>query len=555
MSNLTIKARVYGLSIIPLLLISFGMIFISYQQISNLNQSQQELIHQRLSEQKRSEIKAYIEIIDSSLTSLKEKNADLQMVVDTLSHIRFGDSGYVFGYDSKGNRYFLGDTGKDIGENFWDMQDTKGNYLIRNLISQAKNGGGYSSYYFPRPGETISYEKLSYSIYEPQWDMTIGMGFYIDDVELITAQMADRAKQKMYESFMWMAIMGGSILILVSIVTILFSRSIIIPLQRFDQSIARFANGDADLTARMESYSIPEYTSLSQNFNRFVENLQSIIRQLRVNSDSINNETGRMLERSSQVDQLSNTQREETELVATSVTQMTATAHDISQNASSAASAAQSADGKAKEAMSTVDSAVDSVSILANKLESASAVMDKLKNNVSNISSSLDVIQEIAEQTNLLALNAAIEAARAGEQGRGFAVVADEVRQLASRTQQSTGSIKQIIEQLKDATQAAVQSMLDSRSQSEDTVLKARQASNALIEILDSVSKIMDMNNLIATATEEQSQVGQDISKRVELISDQSLQVAQVSDKNRQGSHELRDQTLELKSLVDRFTV
>jgi methyl-accepting chemotaxis protein len=552
---LTIKARVYGLSIIPLLLISFGMIFISYQQISNLNQSQQELIHQRLSEQKRSEIKAYIEIIDSSLTSLKEKNADLQLVVDTLSHIRFGDSGYVFGYDSKGNRYFLGDTGKDIGENFWDMQDTKGNYLIRNLISQAKNGGGYSSYYFPRPGETISYEKLSYSIYEPQWDMTIGIGFYIDDVELITAQMADRAKQKMYESFMWMAIMGGSILILVSIVTILFSRSIIIPLQRFDQSIARFANGDADLTARMESYSIPEYTSLSQNFNRFVENLQSIIRQLRVNSDSINSETGRMLERSSQVDQLSNTQREETELVATSVTQMTATAHDISQNASSAASAAQSADGKAKEAMSTVDSAVDSVSILANKLESASAVMDKLKNNVSNISSSLDVIQEIAEQTNLLALNAAIEAARAGEQGRGFAVVADEVRQLASRTQQSTGSIKQIIEQLKDATQAAVQSMLDSRSQSEDTVLKAHQASNALIEILDSVSKIMDMNNLIATATEEQSQVGQDISKRVELISDQSLQVAQVSDKNRQGSHELRDQTLELKSLVDRFTV
>jgi len=555
MSNLTIKARVYGLSIIPLLLISFGMIFISYQQISNLNQSQQELIHQRLSEQKRSEIKAYIEIIDSSLTSLKEKNADLQLVVDTLSHIRFGDSGYVFGYDSKGNRYFLGDTGKDIGENFWDMQDTKGNYLIRNLISQAKNGGGYSSYYFPRPGETISYEKLSYSIYEPQWDMTIGIGFYIDDVELITAQMADRAKQKMYESFMWMAIMGGSILILVSIVTILFSRSIIIPLQRFDQSIARFANGDADLTARMESYSIPEYTSLSQNFNRFVENLQSIIRQLRVNSDSINSETGRMLERSSQVDQLSNTQREETELVATSVTQMTATAHDISQNASSAASAAQSADGKAKEAMSTVDSAVDSVSILANKLESASAVMDKLKNNVSNISSSLDVIQEIAEQTNLLALNAAIEAARAGEQGRGFAVVADEVRQLASRTQQSTGSIKQIIEQLKDATQAAVQSMLDSRSQSEDTVLKAHQASNALIEILDSVSKIMDMNNLRATATEEQSQVGQDISKRVELISDQSLQVAQVSDKNRQGSHELRDQTLELKSLVDRFTV
>ncbi|WP_409419247.1 methyl-accepting chemotaxis protein [Marinomonas sp. RS-M-Aa-14] len=476
-------------------------------------------------------------------------------MIAQLFQIKYSDNGYAFGYDSKGNRYFLGNTGAYISKNFWNLQDTKGNYSIQNLIKQAKNSGGFSSYYFPKPGSKVSLEKLSYSIYEPQWDMTIGMVFYIDDIDAITAQMANASKQKMDDSFLLMASIGAGILCLVIILAILFSRGILKPLIQFDQSIARFANGDADLTARMEPYSVPEYASLSKNFNRFVENLQNIIRQLRVNSDSINHETGHMLERSNQVDRLSSTQREETELVATSVTQMTATAHDISENASSAASAAQSADNKAKEAMSTVDSAVDSVSVLANKLESTSSVMDKLKNNVSNISSSLNVIQEIAEQTNLLALNAAIEAARAGEQGRGFAVVADEVRQLASKTQQSTGDIQHIIEQLKGATEAAVQSMLDSRSQSEDTVLKARQASDALTEILDSVSKIMDMNTLIATATEEQSQVCQDISQRVELISEQSLQVVQVSDKNRQGSNELRHKILELKSLVDRFTM
>ncbi|MDW6091193.1 methyl-accepting chemotaxis protein [Vibrio rhizosphaerae] len=555
MSKLTIKSRVYALSILPLLLITFGMIFISYQQMSELNHHQQQLIQQRLTEQKRSELKAYIDIIDTSLTTLKERHADRQDVVETLSRIRFGDNGYVFGYDSKGNRFFLGDTGKDIGENFWGMKDTKGNFLIQNLIKQAKNGGGFSSYFFPKPGEKVASEKLSYSVYEPQWDMIIGIGFYIDDVEALTSQMAARSEQEMKRSFVWMASIGGGMLFIVAIFTILFSRGILVPLKRFDQSIARFANGDADLTARMEVYSIPEYASLSQNFNRFVENLQNIIRQLRVSSDVISDESGRMLERSNQVDRLSNTQREETEQVATAVTEMTATAHDISQNASSAASAAQSADGKAKEAMTTVDSAVDSVAVLARKLESANEVMDKLESNVSNISSSLDVIQDIAEQTNLLALNAAIEAARAGEQGRGFAVVADEVRKLASRTQQSTGDIHHIIEQLKGATQEAVQSMLDSRSQSEDTVAKAHQASRALTEIIESVSMIMDMNTLIATATEEQSQVGQNISERVVIISEQSLRVADVTDENRQGSRDLRDQTQELKSLVDRFSV
>jgi methyl-accepting chemotaxis protein len=531
------------------------MIFISYTQMSNLNHTQQQLIHQHLSEQKRSELKAYIDIVDSSLTALKARNADRQDVIEKLSQIHFGDSGYVFGYDSKGNRLFLGDTGKGIGKNFWDLKDSKGNFLIQNLIKQGKEGGGFSSYFFPKPGEKVASEKLSYSIYESQWDMIIGIGFYIDDIEAITSQMATKSEHEMKRSFVWMMSIGAGMLCLVSVFTILFSRGILRPLQRFDQSIARFATGDADLTARMEAYHIPEYASLSRNFNNFVENLQNIIRQLRTNSDVISDETGHMLERSNQVDQLSNTQREETEQVATAVTEMTATAHDISQNASSAAAAAQSADEKAKEAMATVDSAVDSVAVLAKKIEFANMVMDKLESNVSNISSSLNVIQDIAEQTNLLALNAAIEAARAGEQGRGFAVVADEVRKLASRTQQSTGDIHHIIEQLKGATQEAVQSMLDSRTQSEDTVAKAHQASDALGEILDSVSMIMDMNTLIATATEEQSQVGQNISERVVIISEQSLQVADVTDENRKGSRDLQEQTQALKALVDRFTV
>ena len=182
-------------------------------------------------------------------------------------------------------------------------------------------------------------------------------------------------------------------------------------------------------------------------------------------------------------------------------------------------------------------------------------MISRLESDVQNISSSLEVIQVIAEQTNLLALNAAIEAARAGEQGRGFAVVADEVRQLASRTQDSTGEIHQMIEQLKSGSDAAVKAMESSQARGEATVEEARAASSALQEIQASIANIMDMNTLIATATEEQSQVGQEISQRIEVISQQSSQSASLANQNRAGSGNLNHKANELYDLVGRFTV
>jgi methyl-accepting chemotaxis protein len=235
------------------------------------------------------------------------------------------------------------------------------------------------------------------------------------------------------------------------------------------------------------------------------------------------------------------------------MTEMTASAHDVSDNANQAASSAQQVDTNAGEAMTTVSSAVHSVEQLANEIGQASEVIKRLEGDVQNISSALSVIQGIAEQTNLLALNAAIEAARAGEQGRGFAVVADEVRQLASRTQQSTGEIHEMIERLKNGSDAAVSAMDSSQERSTEAVSGANAASDALQLIKESIQHIMDMNALIATATEEQSHVGQEISQRVVHIADQSSQSAGLAQENRAGSVNLNERAEQLETLVQRF--
>lgn len=552
--NISIKSRLYLLAILPIVLTSLLIMLVTYKETNALNQAQMDTTRTKMMEIKRVELKSYLDIVSSALAHFEKQEKPKDEVLETLKSIQFAGSGYLFGFSSNGVRVLQGNT-NDIGMNMWNAKDKRDNYFIQDMISAAKNKSGYSTYYYPKLNETIALPKLAYSVYFSRWDLIVGTGFYTDDVDAVIDEMKALSDNQLAHSMKSIVLFTLIIVVIVTVMGFLINRSIMLPIQQFDESIRSFASGDADLTARMPEFTVPEFNQLSRNFNLFVNSLHQIISNVSLVSKDVVAETTLMSERSAQIDAVTMNQRSETEQIATAMTELTTSSHEISSNAEHAAKSAQDADNNAKIAMQTVNEASESVKTLAAELDEASDVISRLEGDVQNIATTLSVIQEIAEQTNLLALNAAIEAARAGEQGRGFAVVADEVRQLASRTQESTAQIHQRIEALKSGSDSAVQVMADSKNFSTLTVNKAVAASESINQILDSVNTIMEMNTLIATATQEQSLVGQEISERIVFISELSSESAEVTSQNRSGGVALNQKANELSELVERFTL
>lgn len=283
-------------------------------------------------------------------------------------------------------------------------------------------------------------------------------------------------------------------------------------------SLKDIASGEGDLTKRIEQTSQDEIGDLVYWFNLFMEKLHQSINEV-VNSitplANVSNDLGDMTTKTSQI---TDQQSRATDEVTRYVDEMFVSVQNVAQNASSAASAAKEADTEAKAGREVVTQSVEFINDLAAEVERAAQVIGKLETDTENVGTILDVIKGIAEQTNLLALNAAIEAARAGEQGRGFAVVADEVRTLASRTQDSTQEIQRVIEELQTAARSAAEVMSHSQEQAKNSVDQAAKTDNSLATITEKVGSITRMNTEIADATGEQEKVSNNIKTNVEGI-------------------------------------
>jgi len=336
-------------------------------------------------------------------------------------------------------------------------------------------------------------------------------------------------------------------------VAVIISRTIVNPITNAVNAMNEIAEGDGDLTQRLDESGKDEIAKLGEAFNHFAEKVRNMVIQVSGSTTQLATAAEQMSMITSETNQGVQKQQTETEMVATAMNEMTATVHEVARHATEASSAAQSADNDAQDGKAVVEQTVSTINVLANEIESATTVIQKLETDSENIGTVLDVIRGIAEQTNLLALNAAIEAARAGEQGRGFAVVADEVRTLASRTQESTQEIQSMIESLQHGSSDAVRAMNLSQAQSQQSVEQATNARNSLDAITAAITTISDMNIQIASAAEEQSSVAEEINKNVINISQVVEQTAEGAQQTQTASQELANLAGELQTMVGQF--
>ena len=412
------------------------------------------------------------------------------------------------------------------------------NDLTNALIEQSKSSKDLVPAYFDNEGR----DKLLWAadIPDTDWELVL---------------VLDKAALEAPLSSLLMTQLGMALLVLVgSILAISWLVSMLLgPLTKVSQALARIADGNGDLTQRIKIDANDEVGQLANSFNRFVGSQHQLIGNIRKLANELNADAERSLvTNQAAVDELQRQQQEVT-MVATAVTEMASATMEIAGNAENTAAAAQQSAQSSEQGKMLVNKTRQSINGLAEEVGQATEVIGELSRHAQAITSILSTIQGIAEQTNLLALNAAIEAARAGEQGRGFAVVADEVRVLSRRTQDSTQQIQSTIETLQQTTARAVSLMQTSQGLADNSVQDADQAVRALEEITSAISLISDMAGQIATAAEEQTQVTGEITQNTTAIKDVSDEITASAMRDLDQAHSLKGRAADLNQQVSTF--
>ncbi|AZD66821.1 methyl-accepting chemotaxis sensory transducer with Cache sensor [Pseudomonas chlororaphis] len=486
---------------------------------------------------------AYFQGLESA-GSLDRATAQKQ-ALSAIRNLRYDQSDYFWINDLTPVMVMHPTNPKLDGQNLAVIRDPDGFAVFNEMVAIAKaKGAGMVNYRWPKPGASEPVQKTSYvQLFQP-WGWIIGSGVYIDDVQAEFRSQVVKA-----------SVVGIAIALLMALLVLLIARSIVRPLQETVHAMANIASGESDLTRTLDTHGQDEVTELARHFNGFTAKLRLVVSQLQVSASALAQSSTDLGSNASQAQERSQQQSQQMELVATAINQVTYGVQDVAKNAEHAASEMRDAEAQAQQGQVNIDGSLQQIDRLSATIDQAVEVIRTLAQESTQIGSVLEVIHSIAEQTNLLALNAAIEAARAGEQGRGFAVVADEVRLLAQRTQKSTAEIQSMIERLQGHSEAAVKVIGDSSRASQQTIEQAGLAGESLNAIGQALRNLNGLNASIASATLQQAHVVEDINQNVTQAAGLSHSTALAAEQSSAASLHLKELSEQLNGLLRQFRV
>lgn len=429
------------------------------------------------------------------------------------------------------------------GKDLRTFKDGNGRAFFLEMAQKVKaKGAGFVDYVWPLPGEEAPTDKISYVKAFKPWGWTVGSGIYLTNLEEEYAHL-----RNVIVVFCVVSV------VLVILLIYVIGGSIVKPVQEVSERMKDISQGEGDLTRSLPETGQDEVTRLARYFNEYTEKMRQSLLGIRENINSLTQQAELVETSSKNSNAQAQTQNENMLQVAAAMEEMTTQINEVSNNADSAEKGTSSARSNVQHGTSVVDSTVQDIRSLTSDIESVSNVVTELAAQTDSIGAVLDVIRGIAEQTNLLALNAAIEAARAGEQGRGFAVVADEVRTLASRTGQSTDEIQAMIEKLQSNAKNAVDAVKVSQAASSKTVDNAIQANQNLQEADRLMTEIADKSSEIARATEQQAEAATEANMRINALSGAADSSLRTADELAAASQALRSSCLAIMEIANRF--
>lgn len=511
-------------------------------------------------------LKALVEAQVATLASAIEGIEDKQTRDDTIrkhlqdtwfyiTDIETKPSGYFFTYAQDGSVVALPPKPEIAGQNRNDLKDSNGVYIIRELAKQANAGGGFVIYQYPKPGEEHPSPKLAYAKLIPGTSHWLGTGVYIDDIDTERAMLNRQANAT--ARYYGMLGGGGLLAILVFVVgplVLWIVRSAIVrPILDTVDRLKDIAEGEGDLTQRLQTNDYDELGQLAIWFNKFLDNVLELVTTVRDVANDFDASTEALDNSARTISERVQEQSSETGAAAAAIEEVAQSAGEVASRSQDAAENARRSGEQADEGNESVKKTVESMNSIAEMVRTSTISIEKLGEQSQQIGQVIEVINEIADQTNLLALNAAIEAARAGEHGRGFAVVADEVRKLADRTTSATGEIHESIHAMQQGAIQAVEDMKAGITRVDEGVTLAQNSGQSLVHILEQVQGSSQMIESIASAAAEQTSASQALAENVDRINEVAQATASETQRSSQAVSQLAGKARELRELLGRY--